>query len=97
MLDLSTAFVPVVSLASRYAVSFLVKSPWFNLVNKEDKGRKHLAALGVSLVLSLVVAVLSGTLTEASLNDAVLVLFNVLFGYTGSVAVHEVDKNSRLP
>lgn len=95
-MEISTAIVPLVAFASKFINDFLIKSPWFSLVNREDKGKKHVVAMVIAAILSFGVAYLTGSLNDVGTQEVVTVLFNAAMGYTGSVAIHEVEKNSRI-
>ena len=92
-LTLSTILAPAVGEASKRLVNYLKASPWFNLLDKQDgKGKKHIAVLMTTTALSLIVAYLTGSLTDDVLSDAILIAMNALFAHGSAVTSHELSK-----
>lgn len=95
-MDISTVFVPIISVAVSWINGWLIKQSWFSLVNRDDKGKKHISALVLALVLSSLVAVAIGFFNGFKPISFLLIAFNSIMAYAGSVAIHEIEKNARI-
>ena len=90
-LSISTILSPIVGEASKHIINYLKGSSWFGFLNKTDpKGKKHLFVLGIVTVLSLIVAFLTGSLNDDTVNNVIMLVINIAFGHGSAVTSHEL-------
>lgn len=91
-LSFSTVLAPLVGIASKHIVNYLKSASWFDLLKKSDgKPRKHLIVFATVSILSLLVAFLTGSLTEDALTSILLMFVNIAAGHGTAVTIHELS------
>lgn len=94
MIEISSAFVPISAWIVKMLNNFLIRSSRFKFVEASDKGKKHVLALVVSIVMASLIGIVIGVVEKESLSlkGAFVTSFNALLTYAGSVTIHEIEK-----
>lgn len=87
-----SVWTPIISFVANWLTTYLRNVPWFNLVNRNDGKKTHILAGVLSALLTFVVAVLTGSLSENLVSNVLQTIVESAYAYAGSVALHEVSK-----